>query len=393
MAERDRALKFSDREFQRRYLKIREGMQLRDIDCLVVTGNNSFFGGYAADLVYLLGRNEMMGGFIIFPLEGDAMCFNASGDDPRGPIPKKMVPFKNGKGEGRRIRDWAAGIAARIRELGLENGRIGICDMRVMPAGVYIELVEQLPRAKFLPAGDILLECRRIKSAEELEFVRMAGQCADRGFEAIFKTARPGVTEREVVNAIEAAMVDAGAERGNFIIFGAAPWEEWLKIGRVIGRPERKLQKGDLLLNEISPGYSGYYVQQCIPVSLGVAEKDMPESFTELFKLNQEMYQLTRDELRPGTTVVAIEHKIQALTASRGKFSRTWTLQSAEMAEAHFRTDYMEIKAGMTWVNHPWTELPRGVPGLNGHTIGNTLIVTEAEPEIASGLPLDLVII
>ena len=118
----------------------------------------------------------------------------------------------------------------------------------------------------------------------------------------------------------------------------------------------------------------------------------MPGSFKELFELDRDMYKLTCDELRPGTTVVAIEHRIQSLTASRGNFSRTWTLQSAEMAEAHFRTDYMEIKTSVTWVNHPWTEVPRGVPGLNGHLIGNTLIVTEGEPEVASRLPLDLVI-
>jgi Xaa-Pro aminopeptidase len=265
--------------------------------------------------------------------------------------------------------------------------------MRVTPAGVYMELLEHLPQAKFVPAGDVILECRRIKSAEELEFVRKATECVDKGFEAIFKIARPGVTELEIANAVETAMIGAGARRGNFIMLSSASWDERTGTQGVKGRPERKLQKGDIILNELSPNYAGYSVQQCIPISIGIAEKDMPKSFKEIFKLHKEMYKLTCDELRPGITVIALEHKIQKLTSSRGRFSRAWTLQITEQAEAHFRTDYMEIKSGMVWVNHPWTEVPQGERGHRGHIFGNTLIVTEGAPEVTSRLSLDLVVI
>jgi len=376
--------KFSTEEFKRRYDKIRELMQLRDIDCLVITGNDSFYGSYAADLVYVTGQAPMMGGFFVFPLEGEPLTFIAGGGGGIGPIPVQMVPFKKGKGEGRRIRDWATGIANQIKELGLERGRIGISDMRVMPAGVYMDLLEYLPHAKFMPAGDLLLECRRIKSPEEQEFVRKSGEAADRGIEAIMSAARPGVTERELVNACEFAMIEAGAERGNFIILTSAPWKERDGSMSIPMRPDRKLKKGDLILNELSPNYGGYYVQQCVPISVGVGEKDMPKSFNDLFGLHKEMYELARSELKPGPTVTDIEKKIAELVSSRGNFSRALALQVGELAESHFRLNYAEMKAGMTWVNHPWTEPPDGKPGFRGHFLGNTFIVTEGEPEVTS---------
>lgn len=377
---------FSPQEFERRHNKIREIMQLRDIDCLIITGNNDFFRSYAADLVYVTGQPPMTGGFVVFPLEGAPVNFVTGGAGGKGPIPMERISFKKGKGQGRRIRDWAAGMAAKIRDSGLEWGRMGISDMRVMPAGVYLELVEYLPHAKFVPAGDILLECRRIKSQEEQEFVRMSGECADRAIEAVKELARPGITERELVNACEFAMIETGAERGNFIILTAAPWDEIAGSMHIPMRPERKLQKGDLILNELCPNYGGYYIQLCIPISVGISEKEMPDSFKDLFNLHKEMYSLAREELRPGTRVVDIEKLISQLASSRGSFSRAWALQVGELAESFFRLNYAEVRPGMTWVNHPWTEAPHGEPGHRGHFLGNTFIVTEGEPEVTSRL-------
>jgi len=48
-----------------------------------------------------------------------------------------------------------------------------------------------------------------------------------------------------------------------------------------------------------------------------------------------------------------------------------------------------EVKAGMSYVNHPWTEWASG-EGFQGHTIGNTCIVTDGEPEIVHKSPLEL---
>jgi Xaa-Pro aminopeptidase len=373
-------LTFSAQEYERRHRRIRELMQLRGIDCLVITGHNGGFGSAGADIRYVSGLPGAIltdGPYIIFPLSGEPVGitsspFAAAWAQKSTSIPMKAVSFK----KGTRIRDYTTDVVARIKELDLESGTIGIVTMRVMPAYVYAGLQKALPHANLISAADILLECRMIKSAEEMEFMRKSGVCADAGLEAIAGAARPGITELELVALCDAAMVSAGSERGNFILLGSGSWSEM--EGTISGGTERSLSKGDIMFTEITSNYQGYYTQLCCPISLGTRQ---PDSFKKFLEIEKAMYKLACDELRPGNAVSAIEAKVAKLAASMGgDFRRAWALQTSEAAESFFKLD-TELKAGMCYVIHPWVE-PRSGKGYNGHTVGNTCIVTEGKPEV-----------
>ena len=382
---------FSREEFARRHRKIREMMQLRGIDCLIVTGNSGGNQSFAADIRYLTGSSGSAadGTYILFPLTGEPVylvpsLFVADRIGKRCPIPVSPAAFK----KGTRIRDYGSDLVDRIQTLGLEKSTIGIVTLRLMPAGTYLNLKKGLPNADLVSAGDVLLQCRLSKSAEELNFVRKAGECADKGMEAIIAAARPGITEAELTARCDYAMIRCGADRGPFILLGSSPWEQFHgAIGDASHSP-RKLQKGDVILTELSPSYGGYYAQLCVPLSVGAQP---PRSFMELLRIDQEIYQLALQELRPGSMVGTIEDRIFDFARGRGPFRRAWALQSTELAEAFFKLD-TEIKAGMSYVIHPWTEFGSG-HGLQGHTIGNTVIVTEAEPEQISKLRMDVAIV
>jgi len=250
-------LKFSPREIGRRHQKIRELMQMRGIDCLVVTGHTGTHGAEAANVNYIAGVSQFFqGGYINFPFSGDPVFFAASPVmavrvKEASQIPVQPVAFK----PGTRIRDYATSIIDNIRKMGLEKGTIGIVSMRVLPADVYVVLRRDLPHADFVSAADVLLEARRIKSSEEMAFVRKSGEAADRGAEAIMDAARPGVTEEELIAHCDMAMVKAGAPRGNFILLGSGPWDQMR--GTIGGGGQRRLRKGDLVLNEITSCYGG----------------------------------------------------------------------------------------------------------------------------------------
>ena len=389
--DENKVLKFSPQEFARRHRKIREIMQLRGIDCLIITGNTGYNNSFAADIRYVTGLAGLAadGTYILFPLIGEPVYlapspFVAARVEKQCSIPITPVAFK----KGTRIRDYASDLAGRIKDLGLEKSTIGIVSMRIMPAGVYMDIKRELPDANLVSAGDVLLECRMIKSPEELEFIRKAGECADKGIEAIVEAAQPGVTEAELTARCDYAMIRAGVDRGPFILLGSNPWEKFQGAINDTSQSQRKLQKGDIILTELSPSYGGYYVQLCVPISLG---GNVPHSFTELLNIDKELYQLALKELRPGNTVAVIEEKIFKLASSRGYFRRAWALQSVELAEAFFKLD-LEIKATMSYVIHPWTEFSSG-KGLEGHTIGNTVIVTGGEPEQVNKSPLDVIVL
>ena len=388
----NKTLGFSMSEWRRRHRKIRELMQLRDLDLLVITGHEGRNGAWLSNLQYASGLGARLK-YVLIPLEGEILGLSAMPVGREGLFPTRMVSFKKGKGEARRIRDFASGIVMRISELGLEKANIGIVDMRVMPAGVYMELLRDLPQARFRPAGDVLLEARRIKSPEEQEYVRRAAECADKGAEAMIKAAAlPGATLKDIRLACRVAMLEAGATDVNFTIIHVASWSEF--EGSTTppgGGPEREVKKGDLILNEIEPGYEGYYVQACYPISVG--ETKLPASFKELFKLHKDIYDMANEELRPGARVIEIERKAFKLASSLGEFGRVWTLEAVEVEEDTNKGTYAEIKPGMCFVNHPWLEPPSKVPGYRGHFLGNTVIVTEGKPEVTSRVPVELKVI
>jgi Xaa-Pro dipeptidase len=382
---------FSMQEFSRRHRKVREIMQLRGIDCLIITGNTGGNQSFCADIRYMTGLagGAAEGTYILFPLIGDPVylapnAFVAARLEKQCPIPVAPAAFK----KGTRIRDYASDLANRIKSLGMEKDTIGIVSMRVMPAGAYMNLKRDLPEADFVSAGDILLQCRMVKSFEELEFVRKAGACADKAIEAILEAARPGITEAELTALCDYAMVCAGADRGPFILIGSGPWERFEGTIGDASYSQRKLQRGDIILTELSPSYRGYYSQLCVPFSLG---GDPPTSFMQLLNIDKEIYRRALDELRPGNSVGQIEANVFEFARRKGDFRRVWALQSTELAEAFFKTD-TEIQPNMSYVIHPWTEYSSG-RGLQGHTIGNTVIVTAQEPEQVNKSTMDIRIV
>jgi Xaa-Pro dipeptidase len=385
----DTMLHFSRREFARRHRKVRELMQLRGIDCLIITGNTGGNHSFASDIRYITGLagSSAEGTYVLFPLIEEPVYlapgpFALDRIEKRCAIPVAPVAFK----KGTRIRDYGSDLVDRIKILSLAKGTIGIVSMRIMPAGIYMNLRRDLPDANFVSAGDILLQCRLIKSPEELAFVRKAGECADKGMDAILEAARPGVTEAELTARCDYAMIRAGADRGPFILLSSGPWEQFQGSIGDASHSGRNLQKSDIILTELSPSYGGYYAQLCVPVSLG---GNPPASFKELLSIDKEIYQLALQELRPGNTVGGIEARIFELACRRGSFRRAWALQSTELAEAFFKLD-SEIKESMSYVIHPWTEYSSG-EGFQGHTIGNTVLVTGAEAEQVNKSPLDFI--
>jgi hypothetical protein len=65
-----KTLSFSPQEFARRFRKVREIMQLRGIDGLIITGNTGYNSSLAADIRYITGLSGLAaeGTYVLFPL-------------------------------------------------------------------------------------------------------------------------------------------------------------------------------------------------------------------------------------------------------------------------------------------------------------------------------------
>ena len=95
---------------------------------------------------------------------------------------------------------------------------------------------------------------RQVKSAEELDWLRIGAHFSDLGMEALHDAIRPGVNERELGNAIERAYVGKGGTKGIHYI-GTTPMAgSDLGVPRQFATP-RRLQAGDVVVAEITAAF------------------------------------------------------------------------------------------------------------------------------------------
>lgn len=383
--------KFPPEEGERRHRLIREQMGFRGLDCLIVCGNSGNFRGYHLDTRWVSNWASWFDpNYIVFPFEGEPLVFTFGGH----PYLVEAIGFIKGKTYKVTAMglDHASSIVDQIKELHLERARIGITPMRFLSAEVYVQLLRKLPEAEFVDASDLIRQLRIIKSPVEQEFIRKAGECADKGFEAMLGATQPGVKESELATACESAMVNSGAELGPHLLVGSGSWET--RSGPIcLGGSQRVLRKGDIILNEITACYGGYSVQLCRPISIGTP----PDDFMKLYEIHRGMYQLVASELKAGKRVAEIEAKAKkfALEKAPGRFSdKIWALQSSEISDAGLYKISTELRSGMCFVVHPWTTDATIRPAhkgdiISGHIIGDTYIITEDGSEGTSRLSLE----
>jgi len=374
-------------EGERRHRAIREQMEFRGIDCLIVAGHQGNYGARTSSFRYISNYSMWFDDeYIVFPLEGESflIAFNSAHYDWAKRV--CWIPVKTRGISG--ARNYVNDIVAVVKERGYEEGTLGIVDPETMPAYVYSGLLQKLPRAKFVNARDLLAQVRLVKSPIEIEFLERAGECADKGFEAIKAVAKRGAKDREVWNAMESALTAHGAEPPSFSLYASGPFEE-KGINAPYGPVDRVLKDGDQVVSEITPSYGGYWVQLCRPVSLGKPSDQVKRTFD----VHVEMYHKTVEMFRPGIVYGDIDVKMREMAKENGfDPNNAFSVQ-------HIGLDIIEripkrtvLRPGMAIVNHPWIEYPPGKGEWGGHMIGDTYIITESKPKCLSKRPFEMTI-
>ncbi len=140
------------------------------------------------------------------------------------------------------------------------------------------------------PADEIIEEMVREKGEKELAAVRKASRIADIGAKAFLDYARVGVREYELVAEMEYAMRSAGAD-DIFLLLSSG------KHNREMHEPtDRRLERGDIVIGEITPGCDGQFIQLCRTVVIGKPNAVLVEKYDMLIRaLNAS---LRRDQVR-----------------------------------------------------------------------------------------------
>lgn len=281
--------RFSDGEYTRRYNAIRAAMaKADDLDALLISGARG-----SSEIAYLSNYLPQSPCWLLFPRDGDATVFVHFFNHQ--PCAKAQSIIAD-------IRWYGATplptIADEIRRRNLTKSRIGLVSMRSMAYGHVTALQQQFPAATFVEFGPQFSRIRRVRSEEELGYLRRSGYLTDLACEALANNLRPGLTEQDVLAIVYNAYLKNGGDPGIHFIATTSmdqpdrfvPWQR--QTGRV-------LEKGSVVITELTVSYWGYSTQIHRPFAIA---KEPTVIYRKLFDAALDCYEKMRRICRPGTT-------------------------------------------------------------------------------------------
>ena len=198
----------------------------------------------------------------------------------------------------------AAAIAAEAKKLPAPLGLAGREGMTVDFARALYGALGAEPA----DADTLVSSLAATRTPVELERIEVAAKIADAGFKALCDTARVGMWEYELAAEIEAAMQAAGSD-DNYGLLGAGSHNLAIRAPT-----NRQLEKGDLIVGEITPCYRGYFAQLCRTFILGEPSEVQRQKFDMLIRAERAGF----DAAKPGQPSAGIAQAVNKVIGGEG---------------------------------------------------------------------------
>ena len=233
--------RFSDAEMKRRRSAFADLLKVCNVDHLVFCGANRF----GSAVQWITGwpvTTEAVGVFT--PDEADAMFVQHVNHAPLAQEIARDAKVTWGGGS-------SIGEAIKVLELRhAQSGRVGV--IGPMTFEQHAVLAE-----KFGPPANLnraYIRLRQVKSAEEIDWLRIGAALSDRGMMALRDGLRPGLSERELGDIVERGYVALG---GTTVIhfIGVTPMAEPRLGVPTQFAANRKAESGDVVFAEISAAF------------------------------------------------------------------------------------------------------------------------------------------
>jgi Xaa-Pro dipeptidase len=287
----------------------------------------------------------------------------------------------------------AVELAGILREHGCEGQRLGV---EYESYGLTARNGKRLEAAldgfcTLVDASELVTRLRVVKSAAEIAYVRRAAELADDALDAAISTAAPGVSEGDVLAAMQGAVFKGGGDYpGNPFIIGSA--EDALLCRTKTGR--RDLSSNDQLNLEWAGAYRHYHAAMFRTMVFG----EMPDAQKRMYDVAHEALMAVEASLKPGNIVGDAfqahadvidragmgQHRLNACGYSLGTtFEPNWMDWPMLYAD-----NPVEIEAGMVYFCHM---IIFDSDAELAMCLGETVLTTSGTAERLSRSSLDLI--
>ena len=289
---------FSEQELKRRHQAVYGLMEQEGVDALLLYGS----GRYASDIYWLSD----------WPSSREAYLLMQSGKEPvilmqlfnHFPMARVMSWINDVRWAGANTN---RSVMELIGERGLEAKKIGLAGS--IGFQLYNSLREKYPNAIFVDLGGKLRMMRTIKSPEEVERIHMASKLTDQSIGALAKELKAGMREDEIPAIIEPVYLKQGGYAGIHFMSSMPMREPDFPVPSQF-HSNRKLQKGDCLITEISGAYSGYSGQ--IHRTFSIGEGPTPE-WRKMHDAAMEAFEVLSKVIKDGATTTEAEEAAEII--------------------------------------------------------------------------------
>jgi Xaa-Pro dipeptidase len=248
-------LPFPLAEYQGRLDKVREGLKQRGIDaCLISIPENIYYlTGFTSTGYYMYQT-------LILPAEGDPM-FVTYLEEKINVIRRSWMDRYMTYSV---IEDPIEVTFRAVREMGLEDKVLAIEESGFFfPIRTYKQLVEKMPKARWVDGSGVVEQVRLVKSDAEIGYIRQGAKAAMEGMKAAIAAIERGKTENDLAAEVYGATLRHGSEYP-----GSPPY---VVSGERSGLPHgtwegRVLRDGDIIFLEHSgciKRYSAAMMRTC----------------------------------------------------------------------------------------------------------------------------------
>jgi Xaa-Pro aminopeptidase len=300
-------MSFDRSEFDQRHRRVRERMQAEGLDALVAYSNakargcvrylTDYFVRFTGAQTQSDGSYAMFGSCaVLFPRDGEPVVLT---DQPWDEDRAKQVSIFP---ETKYASNFGVEFGRLIDERGYRS--VGIDNWYLYPAMHYLPLTELAPQAKFAPT-QLIEQVYKVKSAQEIGFIRKAEDAAVKAIDAGFSAVGVGVREYDFALAAEYAMRQHGDLElsGNSIISGGPNTATGSSAPTQLD--SYVMKSGDWALFDICPSFNGYAGDISRMTVAGDLE-DLDPQLLKMYNTTLRMNEQVIEAIKPGVKPVEL---------------------------------------------------------------------------------------